>query len=57
MPEVVKAYKKDQVELLVRYMLQLTADEQRRLSGMLPAAARSNTSGTDLTTRTAIARR
>jgi hypothetical protein len=31
-------YSKDHVELLVRYMFQLNAEEQRRLLAMMPAS-------------------
>jgi cytochrome c2 len=36
-PEAFKGYDKDHVQLLVRYMFQLTPEEQRRLIQMLPA--------------------
>lgn len=36
-PESFKGYDKDHVQLLVRYMFQLTPEEQRRLTQMLPA--------------------
>jgi len=56
-PEAVKSYKKDQVDLLIRYIILLTPEEQHRLSGMLPAAVSSNRSGKDLTIRAGISPR
>jgi cytochrome c2 len=47
-PPIFKTYTNDHVELLVRYMFQLTADEQRRLIGRLPATAKSERPGSDL---------
>jgi hypothetical protein len=38
-PEIFKGYDKDQVQLLVRYMFELTPEEQRRLIQALPATA------------------
>ncbi len=38
-PEIFKGYTKDHVQLLVRYMFQLTPEEQRRLTQMMPATA------------------
>jgi hypothetical protein len=38
-PESFKGYDRDQVELLVRYMFELTPDEQRRLIQMIPKTA------------------
>jgi hypothetical protein len=36
-PDIFKGYSKDHVQLLVRYMFQLSPDEQRRLLGSMPA--------------------
>jgi cytochrome c2 len=38
-PEIFKGYSKDHVDLLVRYMFQLTPEEQRQLVQRLPATA------------------
>lgn len=38
-PAAFKEYSKDHIELLVRYMFQLTPDEQRRLIQTMPKAA------------------
>jgi len=38
-PDTFKGYTKDHVQLLVRYMFQFTADEQRRLIPLLPVTA------------------
>jgi mono/diheme cytochrome c family protein len=38
-PEIFKGYTKDHVQLLVRYMFELTPEEQRRLTQMMPATA------------------
>lgn len=38
-PDILRAYSKDHVQLLVRYMFELTPEEQRRLTQMLPATA------------------
>jgi mono/diheme cytochrome c family protein len=38
--ESVRSYRGDQVDLLVRYIFQLDAEEQRRLMAMLPSKAR-----------------
>ena len=38
LPDAFKNYSKDHAELLVRYMFQLTAAEQRRLISRLPTA-------------------
>jgi cytochrome c2 len=38
-PAAFQRYTKDHVDLLVRYMFQLTAEEQRRLLGRMPATA------------------
>ena len=35
-PEIFKGYSKDHVDLLVRYMFQLTPEEQRQLVQRLP---------------------
>jgi cytochrome c2 len=56
-PEAYKGYAKDQVELLVRYMLQLTAEEQHRLSGMLPTTSGANAGGPGSATRAEISQR
>ncbi len=47
-PESFKGYTKDQVQLLVRYMFQLTPEEQRRLTQMLPARASAAPRGSDV---------
>jgi hypothetical protein len=47
-PEMLKGYTKDQVQLLVRYMFQLTPEEQRRLTQMLPARASAEPRGSDV---------
>ncbi len=39
LPDSFKGYTKDQADLLVRYMFELTADEQRMLIGRSPAAS------------------
>lgn len=47
-PAAFESYHKDHADLLVRYMFQITADEQRRLAGgasAAPAASSSTTSG------------
>ena len=41
LPPAFRDYAKDHAELLVRYMFQLTAQEQRRLMSRMPAAATS----------------
>lgn len=38
-PDTFRGYTKDHAQLLVRYMFQLTADEQQRLIRALPASA------------------
>ena len=38
-PDAFRGYTKDHAQLLVRYMFQLTADEQQRLIRALPASA------------------
>jgi cytochrome c2 len=38
-PDMFKGYTKDHVQLLVRYMFQLTPEEQRRLVGSIPATS------------------
>lgn len=38
-PDIFKGYSKDQVQLLVRYMFQLTPEEQRQLIQQLPSTA------------------
>ncbi|MGH9862713.1 MAG: hypothetical protein ACRD35_04745 [Candidatus Acidiferrales bacterium] len=39
LPEAARAYRRDHAELLVRYMFQITPEEQRRLLGRLTSAA------------------
>ena len=56
-PAAYKGYDKDQVELLVRYMLQLTQEEQHRLTGMLPATSSASGNGSDSATRAEISQR
>ena len=38
-PKDAQSYKGDHAQLLVRYMLQMTPDEQHRLIGMMPRNA------------------
>jgi hypothetical protein len=38
-PESFKGYNGDHAQLLVRYMFELTPEEQRRLTQMMPATA------------------
>jgi len=44
-PDLFRGYDKDQVQLLVRYIFQLTPEEQRRLIQTLPRAAGSTQGG------------
>jgi cytochrome c551/c552 len=41
-PDIFKGYSKDHVDLLVRYMFELTPEEQLRLRQMMPATAAPN---------------
>jgi cytochrome c551/c552 len=41
-PDIFKNYNKDHVQLLVRYMFELSPEEQQRLRQMLPASAAQN---------------
>ena len=41
-PDIFQGYNKDHVQLLVRYMFELTPAEQLRLRQMLPATAAPN---------------
>jgi hypothetical protein len=52
-PDAFKGYSKDHVQLLVRYMFQLTPDEQRRLIQTLPSTAAAPPRGSDVAIRTA----
>jgi cytochrome c2 len=47
-PGAFAGYTKDHVDLLVRYMLQLTADEQQRLLQRMPATALTRPGGADV---------
>jgi hypothetical protein len=51
-PAAFAGYQKDHVDLLVRYMLQLTPDEQQRLIQRMPALAAGSPSRSDVAMRT-----
>jgi len=53
-PDIFKGYSKDHVQLLVRYMLQLTPEEQRRLLGSLPATPNARGRRINTTVRAAL---